>query len=64
MEDWIGAPRFCLIADRDYDVATLRAWLAQQGIKTIIPACAQRTNSQPHASERYLVHSHSDSARL
>ena len=36
-------------------VATLRAWLAQQGIKTIIPACAQRTNSQPHASERYLA---------
>lgn len=50
METWTDAPRSGLITDRAYDAD---AWRARQGIKTVIPARARRTNPQPHDPERY-----------
>ena len=53
MEAWTDAPQSCLIADRAYDSDAFRAWLAQQGIKVVIPVRTRRTNPQPHDLERY-----------
>ena len=53
MEAWPDAPRFCLLADRAYDGDALRAWLAQQGLKAVIPARSRRLEPQPYAPEAY-----------
>ena len=41
------------MADRAYDGAPFRAWLAQRGTEAVIPARKGRTNPQPHDPERY-----------
>ena len=40
------APRPCLIADRSQDGDAFRAWLAQQGLKAVLPARHGRTHPQ------------------
>ena len=40
------APRPCLITDRSQDGDAFRAWLAQQGLKAVLPARNGRTHPQ------------------
>ena len=53
MEAGTDAPRFCLRADRTYDVDALRAWRARQGIKAVMTARIRCANPQPRDPKRY-----------
>ena len=50
VESWTDTPLPCLSADRVYDGAAFRAWLAQRGTEAVIPARRGRTN--PHDPEQ------------
>ena len=52
-EDGTDAPRPCLIADRACDRDGFRAWRAQRGIESVLPARRGRLNPQPHDPEKY-----------
>jgi transposase len=48
-----GVAFACLIGDRAYDTAAIRAWCAEHGIEVVIPSTRHRKTPIPHDRARY-----------